>query len=411
MLFRSLDLYRVLKSINPVFVTTNYDRWLDEPVPKVLEASPPDASYQQSPNAPSERRALCCRPEHFTTDRLTERGAVIHLHGSYHDPNSMIISLRDYISHYANEHVRSFLRHMFKNYTVLFIGYGLAELEIIEYAIRADDTRAPKGSEGRHFILWPCLSSEDKQTTFMRDFFSRECRVNAVPYILDKRGHIALLDLLKSWITQIEINAPSLIDLQIRIDQFINEEESAPNREAAIRLLAKEQKLIPYFFNKVRNPVWFSELKEARLIDPNDIPAVEVTDSPGGGRQFNASDWPALRYLREIAENHPDSIPDQLAAVILAASKTAEEKGIDNWRVWWSLASILARLPLEVISIDHIVCVRHWICSRFDSAMVGHELATHLLPRLLQRADHNGPMLALQLTEELTALRSRSEGN
>ncbi|MBK6864415.1 MAG: SIR2 family protein [Ideonella sp.] len=62
---------------------------------------------------------------------LTERGAVIHLHGSYTDPSSMVVSLKDYIEHYAALRVQAFLSAMFKSHTVLFVGYGLAELEVL----------------------------------------------------------------------------------------------------------------------------------------------------------------------------------------------------------------------------------------------------------------------------------------
>lgn len=400
------ELYRILKSMRPVFVTTNYDKWLDEPSPSGLEPILPSDTTSDIVAMPL-KHPLYYRPEHFTTDRLTERGAVIHLHGSWQHPDSMIISLRDYISHYVNDHVRAFLKHMFRNHTVLFIGYSLAEIEILEYAIRADETKLPTGAEARHFILWPFLSSEAKQTKFMSDFFSQECDVKAIPYCVDERGFAALIDLARAWEPQIDVQEPSLLDLQIKIDQYINEGESQPSRDAAIRLLLKESRLIPYFFNKVRDSVWFNDLQVAGLFDTEGIPGIETTVNPDGSKRFSASDWPALRYLQEIAEHFPQAIPDQLAEIIISTSNHMQLRKIDNWRVYWSLASVLARLPLTFISLEHITCVKQWILSRFDNSMVGHELVTRLLPRLLESKDKADADKALALVDILTMIRQQ----
>jgi NAD-dependent SIR2 family protein deacetylase len=121
-LLEGLELYRILKTMRPVFVTTNYDTWLDEPTPSDLAPMVIKDARSDVVVIPP-KQPLYYRPDQFTTDRLTERGAVIHLHGSLQYPDSMIISLREYISHYGNEHVRTFLKHMFRNCTVLFMGY------------------------------------------------------------------------------------------------------------------------------------------------------------------------------------------------------------------------------------------------------------------------------------------------
>ena len=57
----------------------------------------------------------------------------------------MVLTTQDYVTRYANDRfktdpsmenrVLTFLDHLFTNKTVLFVGYGLEELEILEYVI------------------------------------------------------------------------------------------------------------------------------------------------------------------------------------------------------------------------------------------------------------------------------------
>lgn len=99
-----VELYELLSSLRPVFVTTNYDKWLDREGPGTTTDAPaPDDS--DPTRGPITRPKYYLR-EHLTSDRLAERGAVIHLHGSYSVPSSMVVSLKDYIEHYADERVR-----------------------------------------------------------------------------------------------------------------------------------------------------------------------------------------------------------------------------------------------------------------------------------------------------------------
>jgi hypothetical protein len=88
----------------------------------------------------------------------------------------MILTTQDYVRHYANDRlsgdaakenrVLTFLEYLFANRTVLFVGYGLAELEILEYVILK--ARRPPGTavkESRHY-LHPLEWNSMNQTIF-----------------------------------------------------------------------------------------------------------------------------------------------------------------------------------------------------------------------------------------------------
>jgi hypothetical protein len=87
------ELYELLSSLRPVFVTTNYDKWLDEAGPIELSVEGKTGSEAEPATRPKKRPKYYLR-EHLSSDLLVERGAVIHLHGSYTDPSSMVVSLK-----------------------------------------------------------------------------------------------------------------------------------------------------------------------------------------------------------------------------------------------------------------------------------------------------------------------------
>jgi hypothetical protein len=156
-------LYRSLFALAKIFVTTNYDEWLDEQIPEPTLAASPMTSPASTP-PPVNPLQVIYEVNDLLPSLLNKPNTVIHLHGSLRDPAGMILSTRDYVRHYANDRlsgdasrenrVLTFLEYLFHHKTVLFIGYGLEELEILEYVI--EKARPPAGStarEARHYIL------------------------------------------------------------------------------------------------------------------------------------------------------------------------------------------------------------------------------------------------------------------
>jgi hypothetical protein len=94
------ELYELLAGLRPVFVTTNYDKWLDEEGPTELATEVPAGNEADPTRGPNKRPKYYLR-EHLTSDRLAERGAVIHLHGSYTDPSSGAASTRCTFEEYS----------------------------------------------------------------------------------------------------------------------------------------------------------------------------------------------------------------------------------------------------------------------------------------------------------------------
>ena len=126
---------------------------------------------------------------------------------------------------------------------------------------------------------------------------------------------------------------------------------------------------------------------------------------------YQAEWWPALRYLEQIAASAQGDQATRIVDIVRAISSNAQQRGLDNWRTWWSLAIILSQLPLEVITDLDVAMVRYWLAGRFESNMVGQELGEKLLPRLLDSSDPSNWHTAMLLVEALTMVRRMGEAS
>jgi hypothetical protein len=191
------SLYRALGRLSNTFVTTNYDYWLDW---DASDAEPENLAADQVVNS-SRRPNVIHRKEDFSFDRLLEGGTVLHLHGSLSDPRNMVITTSDYVELYRSRpdaktgteqnNVLNFLRQLFRLRTVLFIGYGLGDLEILEYVIM-------KGADSRrdtreHFILQPFFSHERETAKLYESYYSKDCNITMLPFLRDVEDHRQLI--------------------------------------------------------------------------------------------------------------------------------------------------------------------------------------------------------------------------
>jgi hypothetical protein len=200
------QLYSHLSKLAKTFVTTNYDEWLDEEIP-VRQADLSGASIRVPEPTPRPRTVIY-RPSDLTVENLDREDAVIHLHGSVKEPEGMILTTLDYVRHYANDrryrdqerrnYVPTFLEHLFRNKTVLFVGYGLDELEILEYIIvkapTTDETARPPG----HFLLQGFFSHERELMVNTRTYY-RECGIELIPFLRDRADWMQLVYVLESF--------------------------------------------------------------------------------------------------------------------------------------------------------------------------------------------------------------------
>jgi len=192
--------FELLADIAAPFVTTNYD---DCPISAVqakpiLSTELGEIGEEQKPS-PGRRRPISLKDDILTT-LLTGNDIVVYLHGRLVDGSPLVITTKDYVDHYRNDNVQEFLDHLFEHYHVLFIGYGLEEEEIIDFIVR----KKPTYNLINHFRLIPAFSHQERLMEHLGNYYSNQCQVRLVPYLIDSIGHRQLENVLADWLPTIK---------------------------------------------------------------------------------------------------------------------------------------------------------------------------------------------------------------
>ena len=198
--------YEYLNSIGCVYVTTNYDRCLDSISGKTMTGRP---SSEEDTVDKSERE-LVCWPNQLNWSLLRKPGTVIHLHGSIHEPQSMIMTTPQYLKHYENEHVQEFLKQLFDRYIVLFLGYGLEEWEVLEHILRKGKNEV--GKQRKRFMLQGFYSHQEKTFSHLFNYYKKSFGVHLIHFSLDYMEYAQLEKIMEDWARNLTVGEPRLAD-------------------------------------------------------------------------------------------------------------------------------------------------------------------------------------------------------
>jgi len=172
------NIYDDIYKLRGVFVTTNADRLFHRHFDK--------ASIH------FDRKEL--DPENV------ERLNLYHIHGCILTPETMVFTLKDYFRCYNDETIKQFLKRIFTEYTVLFLGYGLTEFELLEYLFVKFDSQEKK--ERRHFMLKPFFAGEERLLEFEQDYYA-SMGIQLLGFQKDKCGYKQLESVIGEWNTRL----------------------------------------------------------------------------------------------------------------------------------------------------------------------------------------------------------------
>lgn len=223
-------LYEKLYSLNSIYITTNYDNALDLLVEKELRNS----SVQADDSEPylnldnNFKNKVFYKIEDVTPDDLNI-GNVIHIHGSIKDIKSMVISNEDYIKQYSSTHRKSlrnrkcedFLKNVFNNdHTILFIGYGLAELEILQHLFNSN-TNDYITTNNRYMLL-SCFSDDYFKVNYLYNYYKDNYGVEIIPYDLSELGYEKLEEVLDYLVKMKSLADESYEDTSLSLLEGVN---------------------------------------------------------------------------------------------------------------------------------------------------------------------------------------------
>ena len=116
---------------------------------------------------------------------------IYHLHGELDYIEKTIFTTEDYIKNYfQNCDLRDFLKTIFEDYTVIFLGYGLEEFPILE-AVMEDSRKT-------HYALMPTYLNE-MNVFRIREKYYNQLNISLFPYYIDFKGYGRLYEVLKHW--------------------------------------------------------------------------------------------------------------------------------------------------------------------------------------------------------------------
>jgi hypothetical protein len=186
-----LKTYRDLFNLNGIFVTTNADRHIDQ----------------------------IFNPQNIITNKFTGSTALINknlykIHGSINEPASLIFTVKQYFTRYKDKEFVKFLESLFTK-TVLFVGYGLGEFELLEHMYKNITL-----SENHYFYLGGYYTHEKRLCDFEQMYFD-QMKVKLIPYSKDKKGFKQLPIVIEEWVKQIQTTTNVLQNNFDEIDEVL----------------------------------------------------------------------------------------------------------------------------------------------------------------------------------------------
>lgn len=218
------EVYANLSKLATTFVTTNYDDWLDRYPPTAFRPDePPSASKPLNTS-----RQIFYKRSDISVENLGAPNAVFHIHGSIRDRKSMVLTTVDYLDSYSSHRVDgkgnhenpflTFLQTLFKLKNVLFIGYGLNELEVLEYIVQKGIEILPNNNEEpRHYVLQGFFSHEIELARSLENYF-RQFGIGLLPFSRDKHDWDQLVEVIEYFAREIppgpSLILPKLLDME-----------------------------------------------------------------------------------------------------------------------------------------------------------------------------------------------------
>ncbi len=190
-------IYKLINDIGCPCITTNYDELL---APCFLENK--DGSTTESLTRVSES-------EKFHEELARQPGTVVHLHGSVSKPETMIVTTDDYLKHYDSQKVQNLLVSLFKKHTVLFLGYGLEEAEILEHILRKGSAEKIKNRR-KIFALQGFFGNEQYLYENLYNYYKESFGVHLLGFLRDNENHECQVGIIKEWMHTLEIGKPTL---------------------------------------------------------------------------------------------------------------------------------------------------------------------------------------------------------
>jgi hypothetical protein len=193
------EAYANLSKLATTFVTTNYD------------------FYKRSD---------------ISVENLDVANAVFHIHGSIRDRESMVLTTVNYLNLYSSHRIDgkgnpenpflTFLQTLFRLKNVLFVGYGLNELEVLEYIVQKG-IKIPSNTreEPRHYVLQGFFTHERELARSLEKYF-RPFGIGVLPFSRDEHGWDQLVMVIEYLAREIPPGPPLTLPKRLEMEELLS---------------------------------------------------------------------------------------------------------------------------------------------------------------------------------------------
>ncbi|MDO9469897.1 MAG: SIR2 family protein [Nitrosomonas sp.] len=224
--------YTSLGKLASTFVTTNYDDWLDKMPIDFSMAYGSAASPASDP--PNTLRSVVYKLEDFDDKRLNTPNTVLHIHGSVRDRSSMVLTTADYLERYRGHRIDgdsdrenpflTFLDTLFRLKDVLFVGYSLNELEVLEYVVQKARKNCPHNNEEpHHYILQGFFSHQLELKKSLERYYQKECGIGLLAFSRDTQDWRQLLDVVEYLGKEIPVGPLLALQERREMEELLND--------------------------------------------------------------------------------------------------------------------------------------------------------------------------------------------
>lgn len=222
------EVYANLSKLATTFVTTNYDDWLDQIPPKPLRTDEPGPSL---PLPFGTSRHCFFKRNDISVENLDVPDAVFHIHGSVRDRESMVLRTVDYLDRYSSHRIDgkgnhenaflTFLQTLFQLKNVLFIGYGLNEMEVLEYIIQKGIQRPKTDEEPRHYVLQGFFTHDLELARSLESYF-HEFGIGLLPFSRDDHNWDQLIAVIDYLAREIPPGPPLALPKRLEMEELLS---------------------------------------------------------------------------------------------------------------------------------------------------------------------------------------------
>lgn len=182
----------------------------------------------------------------------------------------MIITVSQYYQMYHGseewEPTRDFLKKVFGTSTILFIGYGMRDYELLEYA-------QSSGRKNAYFLLEPHTKLDEVVVEPLKHYYD-SVNVRMIPYYIDEDGYITILDVLSRWEDELNLLSRIPADRCEEINLLISKEPDDSGCKRIFTLIEFENYL-KNFIHKIEGTTyeieWIKLLSQKHALYPDVI--------------------------------------------------------------------------------------------------------------------------------------------